>query len=355
MRIFCAPGRVNLIGEHTDYNQGFVLPAALNLACRITVFPHDANRLTARSVNLKAEVSWPIDRLERRGNWGDYIAGVAVALRGLGVNPVPAMLEIDSSVPPGAGVSSSAALEAAAALALCALAGKDIPRVDLARACQRADSEFVGVRCGIMDQFVSLLGCKDHALLLDCRSLHYRLVPLPQDCALVMVNTMVRHELASSEYNRRRQECDQAAAMLRYSLREANLAAAERHPEPWRGRARHVISENARLHRFVAALERNDLIRAGELMYESHNSLRDDYGVSCRELDFLVEAARKIDGVIGARMTGGGFGGSTVNLVRTRLVPEFRRRIAARYREHFGMEPEIYVCHAAGGASEETA
>ncbi len=355
MRIFRAPGRVNLIGEHTDYNQGFVLPAALDLACRITASPHKARCLTARSFNLKAEVSWPIDRLERRGDWGDYIAGVAVALRDLGVKLVPAILEIDSSVPMGAGLSSSAALEAGVALALCALAGQQIPLVDLARACQRAESEFVGVRCGIMDQFVSLLGCPDHAVLLDCRSLEYRLVPLPQDCALVMVNTMVRHELAFSEYNRRRQECDEAAGMLGLSLRDADPADAERLPEPLRRRARHVISENARLHRFVAALERHDLTRAGELMYESHRSLRDNYEVSCRELDFLVEAAHKLDGVIGARMTGGGFGGSTVNLVRTRFVPEFRQRIAALYREQFGTEPEIYACHAAGGAFEETA
>ena len=342
-RVFRAPGRVNLIGEHTDYNQGLVLPVALSLACSVTARPAASGRLAARSLNLQEERCWPLDGFERRGDWGDYVAGVAVELARLGIAIPAAELEISSTVPLGAGLASSAALEVAVAKALCGLAGASLPPVELALACQRAESGFVGMRCGVMDQFVAALGSEGHALLIDCRSLDYRLVRLPAGAALVVVNTTVRHELASSEYNLRREQCEQAAALLGRPLRDATLEQAQSLPEPARRRARHVISENDRVVRFVTACESGNLEEAGRLMYASHSSLRDDYQVSCAELNFLVDAARGLPGVLGARMTGGGFGGSTVNLVRPERVQEFVRLLSKAYTERFGMEPLVYI------------
>jgi galactokinase len=357
-RVFRAPGRVNLIGEHTDYNQGLVLPAALDLECRVTAAPSRWNLLKARSLDLEPERSWPLGSFERHGDWSDYVAGVAVELARLGVRIPAAELEISSTVPIGAGLSSSAALEVSVALALCGLAGVAIPPIELALACQRAENHFVGMRCGIMDQLISLLGRQDHALLLDCRTLDKRPIPLPPGGELVIVNTMVKHQLAATEYNRRRQECEQAATLLDKSLRDATLAEAAALPDPLRRRARHVISENTRVEEFVAACASSDLQTAGTAMYASHASLRDDFEVSCPELDFLVATARGIGsvvgaGVIGARMTGGGFGGCTVNLVRPGAVDGFRSCIAAAYRERFAIDPQIYVCRTADGAGEQ--
>jgi galactokinase len=351
-RVFRAPGRVNLIGEHTDYNEGLVLPAAVDLECRVRVTPARDGRLTARSLDLGRAQSWPLDRLDRRGDWSDYVAGVAVELARLGVALPATELEITSTVPIGAGLSSSAALEVAVALALSAAAGAEIPRRELALACRRAENDFVGVGCGIMDQFVSVFGRRDHALRIDCRTLDHTLTPLPSGCEIVTVDTMLRHQLASTEYNLRREECRRASERLGCSLRDAVLADAVRLPEPERRRARHVIAENARVERFIAACAAGDLGQAGALMYESHASLRDDYEVSCPELDHLVETASAIDGVLGARMMGGGFGGSTIHLVRPAAVETFRQRIAESYRRRFGREPHIYACRTSDGAGE---
>ncbi len=354
-RVFRAPGRVNLIGEHTDYNDGLVLPAALDLECRVTAAPSASGRLTARSAAFEGERSWTLGRFERRGDWSDYVAGVAAELGRLGVAVPAADLVIDSTVPIGAGLSSSAALEVAVGLALASLAATPITPLDLALACQRAENDFVGLRCGIMDQFVAVLGRQGHALLIDCRSLDHRLVALPRGVELVLVDTGVKHHLAASEYNERRSQCEQAASRLGSSLRDAAPDRVETLPKPARRRARHVVSENQRVERFVAACEAGRLEEAGALMYASHASLRDDYQVSCPELDFLVEGARGLPGVLGARLTGGGFGGSTVNLVRSACVEEFRGRIAAAYRARFGVEPIVRACRTAGGASEVTA
>jgi galactokinase len=351
-RLFRAPGRVNLIGEHTDYNEGLVLPAAIDLECRARVTPATDGRLTARSLDLAREQSWALDGWERHGDWSDYVAGVAVELRGLGVRVPACHLEISSTVPMGAGLSSSAALEVAVALALSALAGADLPALEIARACHRAENRFVGLQCGIMDQFISLLARENHALRLDCRSLDYRVTPLPAGCQIVTVNTLVRHELAASEYNLRRQECRRAEALLGCALRDATLAQTEALPEPERRRARHVISENLRVDQFIGACAAGDLAYAGELLYRSHASLRDDYQVSCPELDLLVEAARGIAGVWGARMMGGGFGGSTINLLRPEVFETFRDRISSEYQSRFGRAPQIYRCRTAPGAGE---
>jgi galactokinase len=359
MRTFRAPGRVNLIGEHTDYTGGFVFPAALDLFCDVRVEPALNGTLVARSRNLGEERSWSFADLpgaQPRGDWSDYIAGVAIELSRLGVKLVPARLEIDSSVPIGSGLSSSASLEVSTALALASLAGAQVPAKELALACQRAENRFVGMNCGIMDQFVSVFGEAGHAILIDCRGLEHRAVPVPAGLELVVVNSMVKHALASSEYNTRRRECEQAVKILGKPLRDIRAedwpGLEHLLPETLRRRARHIVSENARVLGFVEACRRNDQAEMGRLMAESHRSLRGDYEVSCQELDYLVETASGQAGVAGARMTGGGFGGCTVNLVRISDVAAFQQAVIRDYQERFGIRPEIYVCQTADGARE---
>jgi galactokinase len=359
IRTFRAPGRVNLIGEHTDYNGGFVFPAALDLFCDVRAEAVANGRLVAVSRNFGEERSWSIGELPAagpRGDWSDYVAGVAVELIRLGVQPQAARLELDSSVPIGSGLSSSAALEVSVGVALASLAGAQVPLKELALACQRAENNFVGMKCGIMDQFVSAFGEAGHAILIDCRSLEHQVVPVPTGLQLLVVNSMVHHELASSEYNTRRRECEQAVEILGRPLRDIGLeqwpGLESKLPETLRRRARHVISENARVLAFVDACRGNDPQSMGRLMAESHRSMRDDYQISCEEIDFLVETAGLQQGVAGARMTGGGFGGCTVNLVRSDAVEGFRSAVVSAYQERFGITPEIYACQTADGARE---
>jgi galactokinase len=343
---------VNLIGEHTDYNDGFVLPAAIHFQTTVTISPREDRRLWVRSSNLNESAEFELgNRSARpRKDWTDYVFGVAVMLERAGRRVLGADLVIQSDVPLGAGLSSSAALEASAALALTQCSGLSLPRLELARLCQQAESEFVGMRCGIMDQFISLHGERGHAVLLDCRSLEHRTFPLPEGASLVIANSMVKHELASSEYNARRAVCEEGAGLLGVAaLRDA--ASAESLPEILRPYCRHVISENARVRQATKALA-SGLTRFGTLMYESHASLRDDYRVSCAELDALVDLARRAPGVIGARMTGGGFGGCTVNLVKAECVDAFCAHLAAGYEQAMGRKPDIYVTRAVDGASE---
>jgi galactokinase len=360
-RVFRAPGRVNLIGEHTDYNEGFVLPVALDLACEVRAAPRADGKLLARALDLGPEEAvWSIEELAdpaARSDWSDYVAGVAaqVARRGIAI---PALqLDIRSTVPMGAGLSSSAALEVAVGLALTSWNGSQVTGQELALLCQRAETELVGLQCGIMDQFVAVFGRRGHAVLVDCRSLEWKLVPAPAGVEIVVVDSGVKHELASSEYNIRRAECELAAATLGRALRDISV---EEWPElegrlewPLRGRARHIVHENRRVLDFVAASERGDLARLGELMAQSHRSLAADYEVSCPELDFLVETAAGVSGVAGARMTGGGFGGCTVNLVEPEAIEAFRENVSDAYRSRFGRRPTIYVCNSADGAREQ--
>jgi galactokinase len=265
---------------------------------------------------------------------------------------------IYSDVPIGAGLSSSAALEVAVGYALLQDSEIEFERTDLARACQRAEHEFAGVRCGMMDQMIACHGRAQQALMLDMRSLEYELVPLPGDVRVVVCNTMVKHNLAAGAYNTRRAQCEAAAGVFGCSLRDVTLSDLEkRRPdlsETVYRRARHVVTENARVQSSAAALRNNDLVCFGGRMRESHRSLRDDYEVSCRELDVMVEIACGLDGVYGARMTGGGFGGCTVNLVRSDCVERFRMTIAQRYKIATGIDPEIYVCTVASGVEEIT-
>ena len=363
-RVFRAPGRVNLIGEHTDYNDGFVMPVAINFSTWVAVAPRADRTLSVFSENFQEEVSFDLDdpAPQPRRHWSDYVRGVAWALEQSGYRLRGAQLQIRGDVPIGAGLSSSASIEVATAFALLSHSGFEVQRVELARLCQRAENDFVGMRCGIMDQFISCQGEKGKALLLDCRSLEYRLLPLPENVRLVICNTMVKHELAAGEYNKRRAECEEGVRHLAQRLNDVSAlrdvtmsqleSAGQDLPEVIYRRCRHVISENGRVLQAQDALLKGDLLEFGRLMNESHSSLRDDYEVSCKELDLMVELANECQGVIGARMTGGGFGGCTVNLVADESTEEFERQIKSNYKATIGINPEVYVCHAAEGVKE---
>ena len=349
-RLWRAPGRVNLIGEHTDYNLGLVLPMAIQLECVVSAAPSSGGMLRVYSEQLAASAEWhlsEIPELKPRGDWSDRVVGVAWELSRRSVAICPQNLLISSTVPLGGGLSSSAALGVAIALAL----GGSRDPGKLAQIARAAEMNFVGVPCGIMDQFVSVNGREGAAILLDCRSLESRAVNLPEGISIVAANSMVRHELGESAYRRRVEECAEAARILGVaSLRDATrLDGLTGVPLK---RARHVLTENARVEKFAAAAERGDFGEMGRLLIESHFSLRDDYEVSCAELDFLVETAIKVPGVLGARMTGGGFGGSTVNLVRKDSVGALAKELVEKYRSAFGRTAEVHVCEASEGASQ---
>lgn len=348
-RLFRAPGRVNLIGEHTDYNGGFVMPAALDFATWVAAAPRDDNKLVIRSENLNESVTFELgDTRREEHHWSDYVRGVAVALAGRGIALKGADLLLWGNVPIGSGLSSSASIEVSSCLALLAMASQRLELPEVAKVCQQAENEFVGMRCGIMDQFISACGQANHALLLDCRSLQTRAVPLSDRVRLVIFNTMVKHELAGGEYNERRAACEEGSRQLGLPLlREATLEQLRSLPAHLEKRCRHVVSENIRVEQAAAALQAGDLAYFGQLMFESHASLRDDYEVSCSELDFLVELARPLPGVYGSRMTGGGFGGCTVSLVAAEHCDSVVAALKAGYPQG-----ELYVCAAAAGASE---
>ncbi|BDC49029.1 galactokinase [Bryobacterales bacterium F-183] len=360
-RVVRAPGRINLIGDHTDYNEGFVLPMAIELACWIASAENDLGILRIHSEDLQKYIEMPIALLAEaapRDDWSDYPIGVAQELQAAGVEFPGMDLFIDSTLPMGVGLSSSAALECAVALSL--LGNQRMERVDIAKICQRAENYFAGTPCGIMDQFAIMHGREGGAIRLDCRSLEFEAVPLMRSAAVVAVNSMVKRELSASGYSDRRKECEAAIDLI-----------AEKHPEvqslrdvtpemvqeiedagPLYGRVHHVVSENMRVAAFVQAARQNNPTAMGKYMVQSHRSLRDDYEVSCPEVDFLVETAMELAGVYGARMTGGGFGGCTVNLINRESLPEFRRRIKAFYQYRYGIDPQVFLCEPAAGAGQ---
>jgi galactokinase len=373
-RIYQAPGRVNLIGEHTDYNDGFVMPAAIGFHTRASVAPRHDRKLVIHSENYSEQVEFDLDYLPaaRAGHWSDYVIGVVKMLVRSGEKLGGVNLLVEGNVPQGAGLSSSASIEVAVGYAVLDLADQatdrtklDRPGLDrtkLALLCQQAENEFVGARCGIMDQFVASHGERGKALLLDCRSLQYRQLPLPDDAALAICNTMVKHSIAKGEYNQRRAECEAGVRGLSKYLPNAQALRdvtqedlkAHGHELPdvvWR-RCRHVIGENARVLQAAAALELGDLQAFGSLMLESHRSLRDDFEVSCPELDLMVELAEQAEGVYGTRMTGGGFGGCTIALVQAGCVEAFKRTVQGGYERSIGCKPEIYVCSTADGVGQ---
>jgi len=343
---FRAPGRVNLIGDHTDYNDGFVLPIAIDLQCIVTADVADTVRL--RSRELAGEVELPADgsaEPSETPGWGSYAAGVLRVLAERGRAPAGIDATVSSTVPVGAGLSSSAALEVALALALCDAAGFELPPLELALACQEAEHIATGVPSGIMDQLASLAGREGSALLIDCRSLEVQPVPLPPDLAVLVVHSGVSRTLAGSAYAERRRSCEEAARRIGVpSLRDATLEQAADDP-----RARHVVTENARVLDAARALAAGDLDALGPLLAASHRSLRDDYEVSTPELDALVECLDAA-GALGARLTGAGFGGCVVALARRDEAERVAVEAGAAYGDRTGLEPRTWLCRAAAGA-----
>jgi galactokinase len=362
--VYRAPGRVNLIGEHTDYNDGFVLPAAIEFYCRVAAAARSDRNLVIHSQNFNETAEANLDSIsvDAKKHWANYPLGVVWALQGAGKRLRGANILVSGDVPLGAGLSSSAAIEVAVGFALLDQSGHPIDRIELAKLCQKAENEFVGVRVGIMDQFISCHGRASHALLLDCRSLKFELVKLPAGVQVVICNTMVKHRIASGEYNRRRAQCEEGVRALRTvlpeirALRDVTLTQLEQRrdildPQIY-ARCRHVVTENARVLSAVRAFEHGDLRALGTLMRGSHHSLRDDYEVSCPELDLMVGIAAAQRSVIGARMTGGGFGGCTVNLVESDAVDAFKQNVASEYFSKTGLKPEILVSSATDGAGQ---
>jgi galactokinase len=364
--IFRAPGRVNLIGEHTDYNDGFVLPSAIGFYTHVAVSPRQDGKLVLRSTEYEGTFEFLASNLpqQKQGAWCDYVLGVAQQFARAGGALSGANLLVHGEVPVGAGLSSSAALEVASALAFQGLNGKTLSLKQIAKLCQSAENEFVGAHVGIMDQFVSCFGEEGRAVLIDCRSLDFTLVPIPREVSFVICNTMVKHELSGGEYNRRREQCEEGVRLLsRFypgikALRDVSfdqLAAHEGDLPPlvYR-RCLHVVRENERTLQAARLFESGDLGGVGQLMRASHESLRDLYEVSCSELDDMVEAADGLAGYVGGRMTGGGFGGCTINLVEQKHAESFAQAVGERYRKKTGVRPDVFICNAANGAGTET-
>jgi galactokinase len=357
-RFFRAPGRINLIGDHTDYNGGFVMPMSIESACYVGVADNGLDRFRVFSEDVQEGVEFRIEDLDSakpRKNWSDYLIGVAAELKQAAIPLKGRDLLVESTIPMGAGLSSSAALEVASALAM--LGPNRMEPLEVVQLCQRAENNFVGVPCGIMDQFSSVFGRAGVAIKLDCRSLEYEPVQLPRKVAIVAVNSMVRHELGSSVYRERVSECKAVlqAIIEKYpevsSLREVTAdMLADFNWVPVK-RARHVVSENMRVQAFASACRAGNIQSMGVYFTQSHRSLQNEFEVSCPEIDFLVDSALSQNGCFGARLTGGGFGGCTVNLVTREAVPDFRTRIREAYQYSYGIDPQVLLCEPGNGAS----
>ncbi len=358
---FAAPARVNLIGEHTDYTGGFVMPMAIEFQTLAVVSPREDGRAVIYSANYDEEVSFEIAgmRSSGEGRWSDYPAGVLWCLREAGVEVGGFSMSLSGNVPPGAGLSSSASLEVATAMALLDRAGAGMPLEKLATLCRRAENEYVGAKSGIMDQFASAGAVAHRAMLLDCRSLEYDLLPLPDRIRVVICNSMVKHAVATGEYGNRSDEVETGQAVLRERLglqllRDATLEDLEACRSEMSAasflRCRHIITENRRVQQAREALLEGDMVRFGRLMVEAHASFRDDFAASCAEVDDLVEIAMRQEECFGARITGGGFGGCTVNIVRAGGTERFVEAVRGEYTVKTGIEAECFVCTAADGA-----
>jgi galactokinase len=363
-----APGRVNLLGEHVDYNDGFVLPAAIDRATWVAFSPSGSDLTTLWAADFEQSVSFTLAEIHAgqsawnasNPRWGKYPAGVAWALAGAGNQIRGLNGTFASDVPRGAGLSSSASVEVAFAVAWMALGRWTLSPMEVARLCQRAENEYVGVQCGIMDQFASACGQAGHALFLDCRSHDWQPVAIPAETVIVIADTSVRRSLADSAYNDRRRACQEAVRLLRrelpglQSLRDVSSAELGRFgaslPPAVARRARHVVDEIARTRRAVELLSAGDVAGFGKLMDECHDSLRDLYEVSCPELDAMVAIAQSLEGCYGARLTGAGFGGCTVNLVRAERATEFSSALAYRYQEETSRVAQVYITNASSGA-----
>jgi galactokinase len=361
MRVVRAPGRVNLIGEHTDYNLGFVMPVAIGLEVSIRSNARADRTARFTSAETREMAEFDLDAIgAATGKWIDHIAGMAFELTAAGVSLRGVDAEINSTIPVGAGLASSAALEIAAAWTLAAVTPPTANPLDLARAAQRSENHYVGVASGLMDEFAVTHGRADHALFLDCRSNEYTAVPLAAGYRLVAIDTRVEHRLSASEYNARRAQCERGVLAIAArnpgvsSLRDVTLAmldeAADLLDDQTYRRCRHVVDENERVIAACAALEANDMATLGALLAASHASLRDLYEVSSPELDALVEIAQSVPGVVGARMTGAGFGGCTVNVVTDDAIERLRSTVALEYPRRAGREPGFYLLDAVDAA-----
>jgi len=361
---FSAPGRVNLIGEHTDYNEGFVLPMAIEKEIIMLGQLRSDRLVQVFDLGYKAETKFSLDNLSpsKKDTWTNYLMGVMDEIQKAGYLLQGANLIFISNIPKGAGLSSSAALEVVTALTMVKLNLLEIKPVEMAHLCRRAENNFVGVACGIMDQYVSCLGQKNYALLIDCRSNDYELIPFKDhNYQVVICNSKIQRGLIDSEYNKRREECKIATEFFKHklnreirTLRDISIDEYKKYqrqlPEVIARRARHVISENYRVRSGVQVLRMGNYSAFGQLMIESHQSLKDDYEVSCAELDLLVGLALKQEGVLGARMTGAGFGGCTVNLLRREYIDVFEKTIKQGYKKITGIIPDIYITPPAEGA-----
>jgi len=361
---FSAPGRVNLIGEHTDYNEGFVLPIAIGKKIIMLGQLRNDRLIQVFDLGYKTEVKFSLDSLSpsKKDTWANYLMGVMDEIQKAGYPLQGVNLIFISNIPKGAGLSSSAALEVVTALTIAKLNLLEIKPVEMALLCRRAENNFVGVACGIMDQYVSCLGQKNYALLIDCRSNDYELIPFKDhNYQVVICNSKIQRGLIGSEYNKRREECKIAAEFFKHklnreirALRDITIDEYKKYQaqltEVAARRARHVISENYRVQSGVKALREENFSAFGQLMIESHQSLKDDYEVSCAELDLLVDLALKQEGVLGARMTGAGFGGCTVNLLRGEYIDAFEKTIKQGYKKITGINLDIYVTPPAEGA-----
>lgn len=372
LRVFVSPGRVNLIGEHTDYNGGYVFPAALKVRTAIVLRPTGENVVRMAATDLPDRVTLDLSKIEeyKTLKWGDYQAGIISEMLKDGYDIVGCDMLYDDTTPHGGGLSSSAAIEVSTALAFATLhneknkIAEPVDMVEMAKIGQRAENVYVGVNCGIMDQFASAMGKENNAILLKCDTLEYKHIPVVlKGMKIVISNTKKKHSLGASKYNERRSECEKGFEMLRSvmpeksCLGEISLAEFEQHKDVIKDevifrRVRHVITEIDRVIRSVDALEKGDIALFGELMNGSHDSLRYDYEVTGDELDAMVEEARKIDGVLGSRMTGAGFGGCTVSIVKDDAVDKFIAEVGKNYEKRTGLKPEFYVTEIGDGGRE---
>lgn len=368
-----APGRVNLLGEHVDYNEGFVLPVAIDRDTLVAFRRSDTPRSTVVALDLGGEISFDshsaLEKQDSDGTplsgWALYPAGVSWALSSARLGSTGMEAVFASQVPRGAGLSSSASIEMAFAVTWKKLGGWSIPPIQMVQICLKAEIQYVGVNCGIMDQFTSACGIKDRILYLDCRSLDWRSLRLPEKSVIVIADTSVRRSLTDSAYNDRHASCEEAVRILQeflpgiFSLRDVSLeqfhSFSDRLPPVVARRARHVVEEIARTEQAVALLENKDAAGFGELMNACHASLRDLYEVSCPELDIMVSLAQSLPGCFGSRLTGAGFGGCTVNLVVASTAESFVQQLAAGYEKTTGLHPDVFICHAVDGATVETA
>ena len=360
--VFAAPARVNLIGEHTDYTGGLVMPMAIGFSTVAVVSSREDGRAFFYSENYGEEASFEISTLKRepRGNWSDYPAGVLWSLMQEGIKVSGFNMNLKGDVPLGSGLSSSASIEVATAMALLSHAKAELPLEKIATVCRRAENEYVGAQTGIMDQFVVAGGVKHRAMMLDCRSLEFELLPLPDEIRVVICNSMVKHEHSEGEYGDRRGEVEAGQAVLKKErkgielLRDATLedleACRDKMPAASFARCKHIITENARVLKAREALLESDMERFGRLMVEAHASMRDDFAASCEEVDALVEIAMRQTGCFGARITGGGFGGCTVNVVRVENAEAFVAAVREDYRKAIGIVAECFVCEPSDGA-----